>query len=95
MCLGAMWPLPQERGKEKNSQNITKIQQRVRKLKHKKTLNIFNTTLQDTFKRKEKERLLKIKTAVLKTKRIRIKVEDEIRNEKIEKTEALNTLNLR
>lgn len=90
-----MWPLPQERGKEKNSQNITKIQQRVRKLKHKKTLNIFNTTLQDTFKRKEKERLLKIKTAVLKTKRIRIKVEDEIRNEKIEKTEALNTLNLR
>lgn len=49
MCLGAMWPLPQERGKEKNSQNITKIQQRVRKLKHKKTLNMFNTTLQDIF----------------------------------------------
>ena len=93
MCLGAMWPLPQERGEEKNSQNITKSQQKVRRLEHKKhqTYPILHCKIH--FKRKEKERLLKIKTAVLKNKGIRLKVEDEIRNEKIEKTEALNTLN--
>ena len=81
MCLGAMWPLPQERGEEKNSQNITKSQQKVRRLEHKKhqTYPILHCKIH--FKRKEKERLLKIKTAVLKNKGIRLKVEDEIRNE--------------
>lgn len=93
MCLGAMWPLPQERGIEKNSQNITKIQQKVRRPKHEKhqTYSILHCKIH--FKRKEKERLLKIKTVILNNKGIRVKVEDEIRNEKIEKTEALNTLN--
>ena len=55
MCLGAMWPLPQERGIEKNSQNITKIQQKVRRPKHEKHQTYSIYTARYILKEKKKK----------------------------------------